>query len=195
MEKGIFKDREKAMEATYFRQQDAKLVEKLRQEAQLDDIARTLAEKLEVDNPELLLRVRELGVTTDTAPAFFLAPLVQVAWAEGSVTKQESDTVLRLARARGIEGNSPAYAQLLDWLRVRPADMVFDTAVEVIRYGFAVLPPQEKEKRIKRVVEACYEVAAASGGGIASVLGLGTVVSGAEASMLDIITKSLRKHS
>jgi len=78
MDKGIFKDREQAMEANYFRQQDARLVEKLRQEAQLDDIAQELAAKLELDNPELLLKVRELGVTGDTAPAFFLAPLVQV---------------------------------------------------------------------------------------------------------------------
>ena len=54
-----------------------------------------------MDNPDLLLRVKELGVTVDSAPAFFLAPLVQVAWAEGSVTEQERDTVLRLARARG----------------------------------------------------------------------------------------------
>ena len=89
MDKGIFEDREKAMEANYFRQQDAMLVQKLRQEAELDEIAKALAEKLEVDNPELLLRVRELGITVDTAPALFLAPLVQVAWAEGGVSDAE----------------------------------------------------------------------------------------------------------
>ena len=194
MDKGIFKDREQAMEANYFRQQDARLVEKLRQEAQLDDIAQELAAKLELDNPELLLKVRELGVTGDTAPAFFVAPLVQVAWAEGSVTKQEHETVLRLARQRGIEDHSPAYAQLVDWLRNRPADALFDTATEVLRYGFGVLPPKERDERIKRVVDACHEVAAASGGGLISLLGLGTAVSTTEASMLETMTRTLRKH-
>ena len=178
MDKGIFKDREQAMEANYFRQQDARLVEKLRQEAQLDDIAQELAAKLELDNPELLLKVRELGVTGDTAPAFFLA----------------HETVLRLARQRGIEDSSPAYAQLVDWLRNRPADALFDTATEVLRYGFGVLPPKERDERIKRVVDACHEVAAASGGGLISLLGLGTAVSTTEASMLETMTRTLRKH-
>ena len=195
MEKDIFKERERGMEETYFRQQDAKLIERLRQGAKLDEIATALAEKLQVDNPDLLLRVKELGVTVDSAPAFFLAPLVQVAWAEGSVTKQEHDTVLRLARERGIEVNSPAYAQLLEWLRVRPADAIFDTAVEVIKSGFAVLPPEEREERIKRIVQACHEVATASRGGLAKVLGLGSGVSSSEASILDTITNTLRSHN
>jgi hypothetical protein len=193
MEKDSFKERERSIEETYFRQRDAKLIERLRQEAKLEDIATALAEKLQVENPELLGRVRALGVTVDTAPAFFLAPLVQVAWAEGKVTEKERDTVLRLARARGIEENSPAYAQLLEWLRVRPADAVFDTAVEVIKSGFAVLPPEEKEERIKRIVQACQEVAMASGGGLAKLLGLGSV-SSSEASALDTITSTLRSN-
>jgi hypothetical protein len=36
MEKDIFKERERGMEAAYFRQQDAKLIERLRQEAKLE---------------------------------------------------------------------------------------------------------------------------------------------------------------
>src|SRR5215203_699526 len=167
MDKGIFTDREKAMEANYFRQQDAKL----------DEIALALRDKLQVDNPELLARAREAGVTPDTAPAFFLAPLVQVAWAEGKVSRREHETVLRLSRERGVEDNSPAYAQLIAWLETRPADALFDAAVDVIKYGFSVLPVKEREERIKRLVDACHEVAAASGNEFARQLGLGDGVS------------------
>src|SRR6478736_1769523 len=116
MTNGIFGDREKALEEQYMRQQDAKLLEKLRQSASLDEIAVALAEKLRVDNPELLARAREAGVTAETAAAFFLAPLVEVAWAPGSVGRPEHDTVLDLAQRRGIETDSPAYAQLVAWL-------------------------------------------------------------------------------
>ena len=42
MDKGIFTDREKAMEANYFRQQDAKLLERLRKDSSLDEIALAL---------------------------------------------------------------------------------------------------------------------------------------------------------
>jgi hypothetical protein len=192
MDDGIFSDREKAMEANYFRQQDAKLIEQLRGDAKLDDIAVALAEKLRVDNPDLLARARALGVTADTAAAFFLAPLVQVAWAEGSASKQEQQTVLRLARERGIDEGSTAYGQLNEWLAVRPPEALFDTACEVIKAGFAVLTPGEREERIKGLIEACHKVAEASESQFAKLIGFETGVSKLEESMLDSLNAKLR---
>ena len=119
MQDRIFGDREKAMEETYFRNEDARLLDKLRQKAHLDDIGQALAEALQVNNPDLLLRAQSLGITLDTAAALFLAPLVQVAWAGGSVTRAEHDAVLRLARGRGVETDSPSYVQINEWLEDR----------------------------------------------------------------------------
>lgn len=195
MDKGIFSDREKAMESNYFRQQDAKLLEKLRQKAPLDEIAGALRDKLQIDNPDLLQRVRDQGVTPDTAPAFFLLPLVQVAWAEGKVSKREHETVLRLAETRGVEGGSPSHAQLVTWLESRPDDALFDVAVEVLKYSFGVLPPAERDERIESVLHACHEVAAASGTELAHLLGLGSGVSKIEASMLDTLNSRLRRRA
>ena len=91
-----------------------------------------------------------LGVTVETGPAFLLAPLVQVAWAEGAVTDGERATVLRLAKERGIEPTSPAYAQLDAWLSQRPVDALFDAAIEAIKSGLSVLTPEERADRIRR---------------------------------------------
>jgi hypothetical protein len=195
MDKGIFSEREQAAEAAYFRQHDARLVERLRQGAKLEEVASALAEKLQVDNPDLLQKARLAGVTAETASAFLLAPLVQVAWVDGSVSQSERETVLRIANDRGIDAGSPAYNQIADWLRVRPSDALFDTAVEVIKYGLAVLSPEERDERITRIVHACHEVAEASGGGLLKALGLGSGVSGLEASTLDTITTTLRSGS
>lgn len=85
---GIFKEREHAMEATYFRAHDAKLIDALRQKTNLDGISAALAEKLAVDRPDLLQGVRALGVTAPTAAAFLLMPLIQVAWADGAVSRR-----------------------------------------------------------------------------------------------------------
>ncbi len=194
MDKGIFSEREQAMEAGYFRQQDAKLIERLRQNAKLDDIAAALAEKLQVDNPDLLARVKDLGITAHTVAAFFLAPLVQVAWADGSVKRKEHEAVLRLAHKRGVEEGSPAEAQLIGWLGARPSDTLFDTAVEVLKYSFGVLPPRERDERIKRVVDACHDVASASGNSLVSLLALGSRLPGSEEAMLDELTARLRAH-
>jgi hypothetical protein len=193
MERDSFKERERAQEEGYFRAQDAKLIEKLREDARLEEIVMALAEQLQVDNPELLRRVIALGVRLDTGPAFLLAPLVQVAWAEGKITDRERDTVLRLAASRGVEEGSPAHVQLLKWLQDRPSDDLFDTAMEVIRGGLALLSPGEREERLKRIVQACQEVAEASGG-LAKVLGLGSGVSGEEEAVLEAITTRLRGH-
>jgi len=188
----IFRDRERAQEANYFRQQDEKLLESLRKRAPLDEIARALGEKLQIENPELLERVRKLGLNPEAAPALFVAPLVQVAWAENKITRDEQDAVLRLSLGRGIDKDSPVYAQILEWLADRPSDELFDTALDLLKYGFAVLPENEREDRIKRIVEACHEIAEASGGGLGRLLGLGSAVSSDESSILDSINGTLR---
>ena len=190
MDKDMFKERERSLEEEYFRKQDAKLIEKLRERGQLEEIAGALAAKLQVDDPELLRRIVALGITLDTSPAFLLAPLVQVAWAEGNVTDRERDTVLRLAVARGVEKSSPAHAQLEEWLRARPSNELFDTAAVAIKVGLSVLTPAERLDRITRIVEACQEVADASGG-LSRLLGLGAI-SGEEESVLDAIATKLR---
>jgi hypothetical protein len=189
----IFENREKAMEADYFRQRDATLIQKLREEAKFDEIAMAIRDKLQVDNPELLQRVRELGITPETAAAFLMAPLVQVAWGGNSVIPEERQAVLREARERGVDDGSPAQAHLLEWLTVRPSDEFFETAIEVIKYSLAVLPRYEQEDRIKRLVAACHGVAKASGSKISWVLGLFDGINSSEASVLDTITRALRR--
>jgi len=162
MTRDIFRDRERAEEDAYFRQQDAKLIAKLRQKAQLSEIAHALAEKLHADEPALLERIQKLGVTLDTGSAFILAPLVEVAWVDHEVTHAERETILNIAKQRGVEPGSADYRQLIDWLAHRPSDEVFKTALEAIRIGLSVLPPEESEQRIATMIKACEDVAQAA---------------------------------
>jgi hypothetical protein len=162
MTRDIFRDRERGEEEAYFRQQDARLIEKLRQKAQLSEIAHALADKLNVDEPALLERIQKLGVTLDTGSAFILAPLVEVAWVDGDVSHAERDTILYIAKQRGVEPGSADYQQLLDWLAQRPSDEVFETSLEAIQIGLSVLPPEEAEQRIATMIKACEEVAQAA---------------------------------
>lgn len=192
MTRDVFKDREQAEEEAYIRDHDAKLIAKLRENARLEEIVAALAEKLQIQDPDLLRRVRALGIDRNTGPAFILAPLVQVAWADGKVTDRERGTILRLARDRGVEDGSPSQEQLVEWLRNRPTDVLFDTAIESIRAGLAGLPEDLQEENITRILQACREVSEASGGGLAKALGLGSGVSREERSVLDVITAALR---
>jgi hypothetical protein len=188
----LLKERERGEEADYFRKQDAKLLEKIRERARLGEIAKALAAKLRIDDAELLRRVGELGLTQETGAAILVAPLVQVAWAEGTVSEAERDVVLELAAARGIEPGTPAHEKLIEWLRKRPSDAVFETAMEVMKIGFAVLPPAERDERIQGLADACRRVAKVSGGGLARLIGIGDGVTRDESEVLDAITTKLR---
>lgn len=189
----LLKGREQAFEADYFRKQDERLLAKMREHAALRDVAKALADKLRVDDAELLKRVSDLGLDRETGQAILLAPLVQVAWAEGSVTESERAVVFEIAASRGVAPGSPAHAQLDAWLRQRPSDALFETAFEVLRVAATVLPPDEREERIRGIVDACKRVAEASGGGLSKLLGMGSGVSGDEARVLERITTQLRK--
>ena len=191
MTKDAFKDRERGFEEDFFRKSDARLIEKMRNRARLDEVVAELAKVLQVENPELLRRVIDLGINMSTGSALLLAPLVQVAWAEGKVTDKEREAVLRLAAGRGVEKGTPAEAQLLGWLDRRPDDAVFRTAIEVIKAGLSRLPSNEREERIASIVQACREVSEASGG-IAKALGVGSGVSTEEQSVLDVVSGALR---
>ncbi len=190
MAKDVFRDRERGEEEAYFRKQDAELIAKLRQKAKFSEIAHALAEKLHTDEPALLERIQKLGVTLDTGSAFILAPLVEVAWVDGNVSHAERDTILQIAEQRGVAPGSADYLQLLDWLAHRPSDELFRTALEAIRIGLSVLPPNESEKRIATMIKACEDVAQATEG-IAQLFGM-EGVSYAESAVIAAIRQHLQ---
>ena len=191
MDRDIFKERERGLEEGYFRAQEAKLIEKMREKAKLGELVNALAEHLQVDNPELLSRVMALGITLENGPALLVAPLIQVAWAEGNVSARERETVMRLAEGRGVTVGSPAQSQILAWLDVRPSDELFDTAMEVIKHGINLLPKELRDERIKGIVEACHQVAEASGG-LSRLLGFSDGVTPEEEVLLEAISARLR---
>lgn len=188
----ILREKERGEEAQYFRRKDQELIQKLREKAHLEELSKRLAEKLQVEDPALLNTIIAQGVTQETGPAFLLAPLIQIAWAEGKVTPEEREVILKIARQRGIEDGSPAHAQLLEWLAKRPSDELFEASEMSIKLGLSVLPPVERDARIKELVSACRRVAAASGGsGLARLLGLSHAVSQQEEIVLAAITARL----
>lgn len=180
----------RAEQAQYFRKKDEELLRRLRRRAKLGEITNALAEKLEIDDPALLKRIMDLGVTLETGPAFLLAPLVQIAWCEGKVTGREERAVLAIAEQRGLRKTSPSHKLLTEWLHKRPSDELFETAVTAIRVGLSVVPKAERDERIKEIMGLCRQVAASSGG-LARELGLSDGVSHEERAILEAITKRL----
>jgi hypothetical protein len=162
MHRDLFHDRGRAEEAVHFHKQDEILLERLRQRAKLNEIAKALAEKLHEDKNALLERIARLGVTVDTGAAFILAPLIEIAWADGDISHAERAVIHRIATERGVVPGSPDMQQINRWLETRPSDDLFETALEAIKVGLSVLPPDEREQRVKDLISTCKQVANAT---------------------------------
>jgi hypothetical protein len=188
----FLKAKERGDEAQFFRRWDAELLKRMREQADLDQLTQSLADKLNVHDPALLRKVVDQGVSLETGPAFLLAPYVQIAWAEGKVTKEEKELILSMARERGIEDGSPAQAKLLEWLARRPSDELFETSEQCLRMGLSLLPEWERKERITQIVASLRRVAAVSGSNkLARFLGLVSAVSHEEEDVLAAITARL----
>src|SRR5215218_561675 len=124
-EHDAFAERGRALEGDYFRKKDRELIEKLRAAADAQQARAELGRQSGLDDPELIQELQDLGFAPDTLGLLPLVPVIQVAWAEGGITKAERELIVSLARRRGIEAGSAADTQLTAWLATRPAEAAF----------------------------------------------------------------------
>ena len=139
------------------------------------------------NGPELVEELHALGFTTDTVPLLPLAPLVQMAWAEGGVSEPERRLIVQLARSRGIVEGSPADRQLSLWLETQPDAQVFTRATRLIRAMLAA-PTAQAGITADDLVKYCESIAAASGG----IFGI-RKISAEERALLSTIADSLKR--
>ncbi len=192
MTRDVLQERERGAEAQWARQRDEELIQKLRERAKLDEISRLLARKLRLDDPDLRRRLLDLGLTHDTGPALFLAPLVAVAWADGKVTRREREAILGVASARGVVPGSPVHTLLLTWFETSPGENLYDAALEVLKAGISVLPDAERTQRVEAYAASFRRVAEASGGGLGRVFNRASAVSPEEEALIERMVAALR---
>jgi hypothetical protein len=187
-DKEFLGDRRRKEEEEYFRRQEEQLIEKLRQRRAADAARRDMTERTGVVDQEILGDLETLGYTPETVGLLFLLPLVEVAWADGTISHNERVLVVEAARARGIEAGSAADQQLAGWLDAPPsADFYQNTrrAIGAILHGRSA---EQREADQRDLLSYSLAVAAASGG----ILGLGKV-SNDEKQVLTRLTRELER--
>lgn len=175
----------------YFQQKEAELLARMKTRREQARELKELAAETGIADEEILAILHELGYTRDTVSILHFVPLVQVAWASGSVTPKERQTALRLAEWRGIASESPAWRQLNEWLDIRPSDEFFLTTLRIIRH---ILDDETRREGIGHrtdLISYCIRVATVSGG----FLGIGSKVSEGERKALDQIVEELTKRN
>ena len=184
------KDLSRSNEEQYFLKKEAELLEELRRHARRVSERAHLAEATGVADEEILRELQDLGYSHETVELFYLVPLLQVAWADGFVTSQESEMIVRVARTRDIHEGTPGDVQLQEWLHDKPSEEFFTRTNRIIGTLLTALAPEERSVSPDMLVALCTDVASASGG----FLGFGKVSEAQRLAIEEVATELERGH-
>ena len=177
----ILRDRGRSLEDEFFRREDKRLIAKLTEMQAAETTRQALAAASGIAAPDVLDKLLGLGIRAETLAALSIVPLIEVAWADGSLDAKERQAVLDRAREVGVAPGSTAHTLLGAWLERRPDPKLLDAWTQMVRGLRERLGPAEAGRLEASLLDHARAVASASGG----VLGIGAKVSAAEAAMLE----------
>ncbi len=181
MAKGGFSGRSSELEEKFFRERDMQLLLALREKTAAEERRKSLAEASGITHDGLLEKLERLGMTGQTLAALLLSPLIEVAWADGTLHEKERLAVMGALRQQGVENEDPAYRLLEGWLRRKPDPKLLEVWKEYVASLGEVLSEQEKKELRDDLLRRAREVAESAGG----ILGFGSKISKQEQKILD----------
>ena len=185
-ESDVLGARGKSLEDEFFHKEDQRLRERLREARAATAAREGLSKASGITKPEILDKLIRLGITAETVAALSIVPLVEVAWADGSLDAKERQAVLAAAQQSGFASDSVEHAMLEAWLNRRPEPKLMTAWTELVRGMSEQMTPEETAKLKARLIDRARAVARASGG----TFGLGSKVSRQEAAMLSQLERA-----
>jgi uncharacterized tellurite resistance protein B-like protein len=172
----LFGDRRKALEDSFFRDRDQLLLAKLQLELEALEEHRNLAHVSGILDDAVLGKLVKAGVRAETLIAVTLIPLVEVAWADGAVSEDEREAVLKAAAENGVQKDSAAHELLKHWLKDRPDSRIIGSWKEYVGALAKAMPADAMLVLRERLVGRMRAVAEATW----SFMGLGRKISQVE---------------
>jgi 2-hydroxy-3-keto-5-methylthiopentenyl-1-phosphate phosphatase len=164
MSKWIFEDREKALEEAFFKRKEDQLLDQLRQKDSEKQIREKLFEVVGAKNEELVDHLVHIGIRPETWAAMALIPLIQIAWADGSIEEKEREAILDAAHKNGVEKGNPAHSLLEEWLKEAPEEEFFQTWVDYMKVLAKKLTVEKWSHLRDDILERTRLVSEAAGG-------------------------------
>ncbi len=176
-----FDDRRKALEDQFFLKHDKELVAKLKEQQQQQATKAELKQLTGITNEQLLGSLAGLNVGGAATLVMSLYPIIEVAWADGTIDEAEKKVIADLAKTIGLEPGTSAYHYLTDWLAEKPEASWHELWAEYVKALVVKLSADDKALLKATVLGRARVVAEVSGG----FLGLAFRVSQAEQTVLD----------
>ena len=121
--------------------------------------ARALGDIYATTDLELAAELESLGFDSERACVVDLLPLVQIAWADGKIQREERMRIMAVCRARGLAQDHPAWEFIEALLEERPSQAYFEASLGVLARLLS-----KRVATADTVVSMCVQVAEASGG-------------------------------
>lgn len=181
MSEEILRGRRKALEESFFAKQNEKLRRDLREQQAAKARKEALAAASGISDDAVLEQLIALDIAADTVAALALVPLVEVAWADGSIDDKEQAAILTAAEQAGLEKGGASHQLLQSWLAARPDQEVRGAWKDYVNALCNTLSAEPKQALKEQVIGRARAVAEAAGG----FLGLGSKISSKEKAVLD----------
>jgi uncharacterized tellurite resistance protein B-like protein len=184
---GDFLDaRRKALEDSFFAEKDYRLLQSLRNELHDLEERKQLAHVSSILNEEVLQDMVECGIKAETLAALRLIPWIEVAWADGDVSAEEREAILKAAHEIGLKDGTACHQTLEAWLKTRPDARLIETWKSYMAELVKLMPAETMNTFREELIERLNMIANASGG----FLGFGKI-SKSEMDCIDRLTKFL----
>ncbi len=180
-----------SLEEAFFRKRDAEMIAQHKKIEKMKRTREALADIAGIHNPKVLDKLIELEVSPEVLASIAVAPLVEVAWADGHVDEKEHEAVLAAAAMNGIIKGSVDYALLDAWLKQRPPAQLLTAWVHYIEGLCETLNEQESLALKVELMGRARKVAEADGG----FLGIAFKVSVQEQAVLKTMEDAFTRGS
>jgi tellurite resistance protein len=174
-------------EEQHFRRQETELIQELRRKEAAKREHAEIRQVAGLPDDHDVAELKASGFDRETIRVLHLVPLLEVAWADGKISKEERLHILEAARLHGVEPDSRAHRSLASWLEHRPGKDFFRKSLRAIRAVLHTMEPEQKQARKLSLLSLCTKVAVASGG----FFGLGSKISAAERALLAEISSEV----
>jgi hypothetical protein len=176
----FFQEQGRVLEDEFFAKQDAILLQQLKELQQMEQTQKALSAVSGIKDEKVLKHLIELGIKPELLATLTLVPLVETAWADGSVQEGERRAILEGATRNGLGPGSVDYVLLDEWLKQRPPEKMMEAWTVYIRGLCKALPPEERDLIKSLFITRARKVAESAGG----FLGLTSKISAKEEAML-----------
>lgn len=143
-------------------------------------------ETLKMPSRELAERLVRLGFDSETACVLHILPLIQVAWANGEISRRERSRILQVLKVRDIPEGSRAFIMCESMLTTRPTEAFLHASLECLR-DILHSSRGNAAREERQLIDLCVEIAEVSGG----LFGLHRTVSTTERAVIAEIAATL----